>query len=190
MSENKRRRRADADRNTTAILTAAASVLADRPHASIDEIATEAGVSRQTVYAHYTNRDALLAALVEYVSGQVVADLDRADLDDGPAIDALRRLLDTAWAAFDHTPLLLTTATGLTAEQSDHAHEPVVDRLRRLIRRGRDTGEFTTDLDTDWLVTATLALGHAAGDSARTGGLARARAVDTLHRTLLALYRA
>lgn len=181
VSGNTRRRRADADRNTAAILGAAATVLRDHPHASIDDIATAAGVSRQTVYSHYRNRDALLAALTDQLTAQVVAALDQADLDHGPAHQALRRLLDTAWAAFD--PLTLDTG-------DEQTHQPVVRRLRRLIRRGQDTGDFAPDTNTDWLVTATLALGHATGHAVRAGRLPRTHAVDTLYASLLAVYRA
>lgn len=66
-----RRRRADAERSNAAILDAAAGVLAQRPQASIEEIAKAAGISRQTVYAHFPAREVLLSLDPPIGSGDV-----------------------------------------------------------------------------------------------------------------------
>jgi serine phosphatase RsbU (regulator of sigma subunit) len=55
--------RADATRNRKRILDAAGKLLAQSPDASLGEIATAAGVSRSTIYRHFTDR----AGLVEEV---------------------------------------------------------------------------------------------------------------------------
>jgi AcrR family transcriptional regulator len=64
-TEPAERRRADAERNIAAILDAAVELLGERPDSSMAEIAAAAGVARQTVYAHYDSREALLAAVAE-----------------------------------------------------------------------------------------------------------------------------
>lgn len=63
----------------------------------MEDIAEAAGVVRQTVYAHYPSRKALLAAVLQQMTTQVVATLDGLDLRDGPAPRALRRWLDACW---------------------------------------------------------------------------------------------
>ena len=68
-----RRRRADAEQNVTTILDAAARALSAQPEASVEDIARSAGLSRQTVYAHFLSREALLDAVVERATAEVSA---------------------------------------------------------------------------------------------------------------------
>ncbi|MGH3112703.1 MAG: TetR/AcrR family transcriptional regulator, partial [Gaiellaceae bacterium] len=79
----RRRRRADAERSIAAILDAAIEVLSERPAASVEEIAGAAGVARQTVYAHYPSREALLQAVVDRALAETVAAIDAAEPDEG-----------------------------------------------------------------------------------------------------------
>ncbi len=55
-----RRRRADAELNYSRIVEAAVELLAQSPTPSVDQIAAAAGVSRATVYRHFSNRSGLL----------------------------------------------------------------------------------------------------------------------------------
>src|SRR5690242_10758126 len=105
-----RRRRSDARRSVEAILGAARTVLGERPDASMEEIAGAAGLTRQTVYAHFPSRDALVAALVEAARVRGLAAVDAADLDAAPPVDALRSFLDISWQLLRDFPLLLDPA--------------------------------------------------------------------------------
>jgi serine phosphatase RsbU (regulator of sigma subunit) len=68
-------RREDARRNRERILKAAGRLLAQSPSASLEDIATAAGVSRSTIYRHFPCRDDLLAASNEELrTGAVEAD--------------------------------------------------------------------------------------------------------------------
>jgi hypothetical protein len=99
------RRRADARRSIDAILNAARTVLAERPDASMEDIAAAAGVTRQTVYAHFPSRDALIAALLHAAGAETLAAIDAARLDTAPPADALRQFLDIGWDSFAATPI-------------------------------------------------------------------------------------
>src|ERR1700691_968729 len=100
------RRRSDARRSIDAILNAARTVLGERPDASMEEIATAAGVTRQTVYAHFPSRDALIAALLHAAGAETVAAMDAARLDTVTPAEAVRRYLDIGWEVIcRHHPL-------------------------------------------------------------------------------------
>lgn len=165
-----RRRRADADRSKQAILAAAIDVLDQNGEAGLEAIATAAKVTRQTIYAHFPNRAALVDAVLAELTAEVVASLDRLD-PDLSASDALHAFLETGWRAFDRHPLLLSPGTiGAGAED---LHAPVLDQLREIIERGKSDGSFTAEVTTDWLMIAVMALGHAAGEAVATGAMTR-----------------
>ncbi|MEV0153958.1 TetR/AcrR family transcriptional regulator [Micromonospora sp. NPDC050686] len=183
----RRRARVEARRSVAAILDAAIKVLGDRPQASMDEVATAAGVSRQTVYAHFPSRDALLDAAVRRLTDDAVAALDAANLDSGPAAEALSRLLDVSWQVFERFPLLWSAAP---VSDGDELHEPVFARLERLIHRGQRSGEFDPDAATGWLIAATAALGHAAGTEVAAGRMTVDKARAALRAGVLRVYGA
>jgi AcrR family transcriptional regulator len=187
----RRRRRADAERSIAAILDAAVRVLGERPEASIEDIAEAAGVTRQTVYAHYTSRDVLLSAVVDRATEEAVAAIDAADLDEGPPAAALLRFLDAGWHTFERYPLLLRLPSAPMSQQAERdRHEPVFDRLERLVRRGQDAGDFDSRLSPGWLLAATVALGHAAGEQVGAGRMTAEDAANALKRSVLRLFGA
>lgn len=195
MSEIRRRReRVEVARNRAAVLSAAIRVLGEHPEASMAEIASAAGVSRQTTYVHFGTREALLAALRDEVSRRAFAVLEAADLDVGTATEALGRFLAAAGTLLAGPTALGRAAGDPDADADTDAdaarHLPVEQRLEALIRRGRESGEFTTGLDTGWLVAATIALGHAADRQIRTGGLGAPAAAAQFRSSVMRLYGA
>ncbi|MCM0678097.1 TetR/AcrR family transcriptional regulator [Micromonospora phytophila] len=182
-----RNRRADARRSRAAILDAAVQLLNARPDASVEAIATAAGVTRQTVYAHFPSREHLLGAVLDRVTEEAVAAMDAADPDAGPAAVALLRVLDASSRAAGRHRVLLQKIGSLpvSPEQDRDRHAPVVDRLRRVIRRGQETGEFDGGLALDWLVAVTIRLGHAAGEEVDAGRMSERDAATALHTSLL-----
>ncbi|MFD7560356.1 TetR/AcrR family transcriptional regulator [Streptomyces sp. NPDC059835] len=182
-----RRLRADAERSRAAILDAATRLLSEQPDAGLGAIATQAGVTRQTVYAHFSSREDLVGAVVDRVTQEATAAMDAAELDAGPASAAVLRLIDIGWQTFERHSALLRAAA-LTATEGGGAgadHEPVTDRLLRLIERGQRAGEFDPNLSPAWLVAATIALGHAAGEEADAGRIPRDEAAAALRTSVL-----
>jgi AcrR family transcriptional regulator len=180
----RRRRRADADRSRTAILTAAITLLDERIDAGMESIAAAAGVTRQTVYAHFPSRDVLLNAVVDELTRETVQAIDALDLDRGPAVDTILALIDRAWRGFEQHPLLLQLP--MSVEQDDR-HGPVVERFEQLIRRGQRAGEITRDLPVAWLVSALIALGHAAGEAVAANRLPAKKASTALRTSVIRL---
>jgi AcrR family transcriptional regulator len=184
-----RAKRADAERNITAILDAAVELLAERPEASMAEIAAAAGVARQTVYAHYHSREALLLAVAERARAEAVAAIDAAEPERGPPLEALARLVPAWWSTVQrHARVLEALAPSFPdAEELHRFHAPILDRVERLVRRGRRTGDFDRELPVAWLVAAFLSLMHATAEevaagrvSAPAGGRALERSVPRL----------
>ncbi|MBL1103054.1 TetR/AcrR family transcriptional regulator [Streptomyces sp. 5-8] len=165
-----RRRRSDARRSIDAILNAARVVLGERPDASMEDIAATAGVTRQTVYAHFPSRDALVVALIEAAAAEYLATLDAADLDTAPPAEALARFLDAGWQFLRRHPLLLSpTAPGAPRPNSNALSDVVPPRLERLILRGQRTGDFGASLPAAWLADAVIGLQQIAAAQVAAG---------------------
>lgn len=176
-----RRRRSDAVHNAEAILDAASRVLAERPEAGLAEVAKAAGISRQTLYAHYTSREALIRALIERATSRVLAAIDAADLDSGRADQALVRLLEIGWASFEADPFLLTMSEPAVSAQEDRdRHQPILERVVELIVRGQREGDIDPDLPVNWVLASVFALGNAAGEEVRGGRMSAEEAVAAL----------
>jgi AcrR family transcriptional regulator len=175
-----RRRRADARRSFDAILNAARIVFDERPDASMEDIATAAGVTRQTVYAHFSSRDALITALLHAVGAETVAAIDAARLDAIPPADALRQFLDIGWQLIRRNPRLLGPAVGRDPPGSNNPHHAGTARLEQLIRRGQRAGDFGSTLPAAWLTAAILGLFRTAAEQVDTGRLTASQAAAML----------
>lgn len=187
----RRRRRADAERSREAVLDAAVRLLAERPYAGMAAIAAAAGVTRQTVYAHFGTRDTLLEAVADRVTQEAMAAMDAAEVEDGPALDALLRLQGIGWQLFERHPVLLQLGAAPEHAEADRArHEPVAVRLTRLIEKGQAAGEFDPEPPAAWLVAAVTALGHAAGGEVGSGRMDVAEAAAHLRTATLRLLAA
>ncbi len=182
-------RHAIAERNVGAILDGAQRMLQRGEPVSISGVAAEAAVSRPTVYAHFPDLERLLEALVERTVRRTMAAVESAEPERGHAIDALQRLLASSWEELGrHEDIARASAADLSAHAMRRAHHTARTVIRRLIERGQREGVFRTDVPVGWLVTACLALIHAAAEEARTGQLSSKAALDVLLVTVLDLF--
>jgi AcrR family transcriptional regulator len=182
----RRRQRSDARQSIAAVLDAAIQVLSSRPDASVDEIARAAGVSRQTVYAHFPSRNALIDAVIEQASTEFTALLGGLDLDQAPPAQALTRLLDAGWQVADRYPFLWLQPAVDPGKDAER-HAPVLDRMLDIVRRGQASGDFDASLPAHWLLSAALALGRAAEDEVKAGRMTIEQATHAMHQGLLRL---
>jgi AcrR family transcriptional regulator len=182
-----RNRRADAQRSRISILDAAMELLSDDPESSMEAIAAAAGVTRQTVYAHFTAREHLLAAVLQRVTDTAVATLDALDLDGASATDALLRLLEvSARITASHRRLFrIARLLPVSPAEDRRRQAPALERLKRIIVRGQQIGEFDNRLPPDWLATAVIQLGHAAGDEVDAGTMTHDEAVRAMRISVL-----
>jgi TetR/AcrR family transcriptional repressor of mexCD-oprJ operon len=183
-------RRAVAERNLESILDAAERLLSEGAPLSMSAVASAAGVSRQTLYAHFADREALLSAVVGRAVERWVAATKALDLADGTPLEALGRLVEVGWQEISRNSHIARAAsTELDAESVRAAHESGVNLLRRLIKRGRRDGSFRTDVPAEWLVSAYFGLIHTARDDVTAGRLSSHAALQALSRTVPDLFR-
>ena len=165
-------REAIAERNLEAILDGAERLLARHESSSISAVATEAGVSRPTVYAHFPDRQRLLEALVARTVGRVMGAVESAEPQRGSALDAAARVIAASWEHLArHQDMAAASAAELSPDAMRRAHGAARDAIRALVDRGRAEGAFRSDLPAEWLVTATLALIHGAAEEVRAGSM-------------------
>jgi TetR/AcrR family transcriptional repressor of mexCD-oprJ operon len=136
------------DRTRTAILDAAATILAAQGGAtSLADIAEAAGIARSTLYRYFPTRDALLAALA--ASGASEVETRLKDLDDGsiPVPEALARLTRALLAVGAKYAAL----TILRVKPDGAAEADLTGSLAGFFQRGIDDGTLRKDLDPEAL---------------------------------------
>jgi AcrR family transcriptional regulator len=180
------RRRSDAERNHAAIVEAALRLFAQRPEATMAEVAATAGVGRVTLYAHFPSRHALLEAVVERAVAETVAETVDDVPPDAPAGEAMGALIRRSWRSLHRFGRLSALAQReLGPDRLRDRHGPVLDEVDALVARGQADGSLRSDLPVGWLVTTVYSLIHAAADEVDAGRLAAADAARVLEATLV-----
>ncbi|WP_206323235.1 TetR/AcrR family transcriptional regulator [Streptomyces sp. HNM0574] len=140
------------------VLTRVADLLTRRPTASMDEIARAAGMSRATLHRQFAGRDALIRALEELGLRQLTDVLDAARVEEGPADDAVRRVVAEAEPVAGFLAFLLTENQLFESGAVNEGWQRIDERFEALFRRGQQQGVFRIDLTAAWLTEALYAL--------------------------------
>jgi AcrR family transcriptional regulator len=178
-----------AEKNRGAILDAAERLVGRAEVLTFSAVSKESGLSRPTVYGHFEDRAALLEALVQRTVRRTMEAIASAELEEGPAVEALQRLLSSSWEHIArYESLARTAALELSTDAMRRAHHDARTVIERLIERGRAEGAFRADLSTDWLVTSSFALIHAAAEEVRSGSMTHRAALTVLVSTLTDLF--
>ncbi|GIF18830.1 hypothetical protein Ate02nite_15600 [Paractinoplanes tereljensis] len=159
LRQERRRPRSDGIRSREAILAAAMALLCRRADVTVDEIASAAGVSRQTAYVHYPSRETLLRAVNDRLGTEAAAVLDPVEAMTGPVTEILARWLEGIWELVGRYPLLLSPAL---ASLPACEQKPLTSRCFELLERGRHAGEIDSRTPTSWMVLVIMSLGYAA----------------------------
>lgn len=145
-------RRRDALANRIALLDAGLAALTRDPDASLESVAREAGLSRRTVYGHFSSREELVAAIATRAGDRLLAVLDAVDTSADDPATALARFELAVWRAAE--PFRFLGALAARSEHRDRALErlePLRRRRAALVRAGQDEGVFRVDTDADVL---------------------------------------
>lgn len=186
-----RRRRSDAERSIAAILDAALECVPSDGEFNMSAIARAAGVSRVTLYSHFPTREALVDAALQRAFAQTDRALTELPLDEGPPREVLARLLGSSWQVLErHRNLYLVASANLPPERLREYAELVLDRIERLLARGREEGAFRDDLPLDWLVATVYTLMHMAAAEVGSGRTAADVAGELVSTTIVSLLTA
>ncbi len=140
------------------VLRSAAALLTRKSTATMDEVAKAAGISRATLHRHFAGRDALVRALESLGIEECRAALDAARLDEGPASEAVRRLVGAVEPVAGLLAFLYTENQLFEGEGQNAGWARIDDRISALFRRGQLAGEFRIDLTPAWLTEALYGL--------------------------------
>lgn len=152
--------RSDAAANRTALLDAAARVLAAGPRASLDVIAREAGVGIATLYRNFTDRDELVAALMHRAFTLVAEFAAEAEHGGAEPVEALRTFLVRL---LDHRAQLslMLGGPGRRAGGPAPLVAPITAALDTVLRRGAQDGTIRPDASAIDLLVAGAMLANA-----------------------------
>jgi TetR/AcrR family transcriptional repressor of mexCD-oprJ operon len=139
-----------------AIVEAAARAIATRgEQASMNDIASEAGIARATLYRYFPGRAVLLEELARVAATEAGERLASARVDEVGAregvVRAVRALLDVGDA-------FVALARERVRPDPEQFEEYIGGRLRHLVERGQANGELRADVPAAWLTEALLAL--------------------------------
>ncbi|MEU3947025.1 TetR/AcrR family transcriptional regulator [Streptomyces sp. NPDC029526] len=140
------------------VLRAAASLLTRKPTSTMDEVARSAGISRATLHRYFAGRDALVRALEALAIEECEAALEDARTSEGPASDAVRRLVERIEPHAGLLAFLYTENQLFEGGEQDEGWTRLDDAVAALFLRGQESGEFRVDLSPAWLTEALYGL--------------------------------
>ena len=168
-------------RTRLAILTAAMTVLADNPAATLADIASAAQVGRTTIHRYYPERADLIRALALHVHALSNAAIAEADPTHGPALDALRRVIEIQLnlgpiVQFVFSEPTIVADPGLAAHL-DTGDEQIVEVLDRVSTQPQSTPP-------GWARRVFWALVGAGHEAAKADGTPKHQIVDAIMTSL------
>jgi AcrR family transcriptional regulator len=152
------------------ILSVAQEVFAGKGYydASIDEIATRAGIAKGTVYLHYASKEELLGALIAQQITEFAAHVDQVVGTPGSVRERLDQIFLDVFtriqAQRNQVLLELHASMGLT-QRVIHKREElqahltrVLERVATLIEEGKRTGELDRTVPTPIMLATFVTL--------------------------------
>jgi AcrR family transcriptional regulator len=151
------RLRSDARRNRRTVLDAAVALLAQRPQATMQEVAEASGLGRTTVYRHFPRRQDLIDALFAEVIRDAADTIAEALRTAGSAGELLCELGPRFIAIGDRYRFI-----DARPDLRDRALRPIDDvtnPLEAYFTEAQARGELRDDLPVTWILTTLRGLG-------------------------------
>jgi AcrR family transcriptional regulator len=133
-------------RNRERIIEAALSLWLEQPDASMDDVASRAGVVRRTLYGHFRRREELMAAVALRATAFIDAPEPRLDATTNDAAIQLASMVMRLWA-FGHQLRLVPLSTGMTdLGVISEARHRITTAVESIVAVGQEAGEFSRHL--------------------------------------------
>jgi len=136
--------------------------------ASMDAIAARTNTTRALINYYFGSKEKLYIAVLEQVYGEIREAEGKLDLDHLPPADAVRRIVEFTYnyyirhEGFVRLVVAENQARGRQLRKSKMMrtlNRPIIDRLARVVERGRAEGRFRADVDPVEVHKAIAALG-------------------------------
>lgn len=136
------------------ILAAAVKVFAQKGfHASrVGDIAEEAGIAYGLVYHYYESKEDLLETIFRTTWTEMLARIGEVEEAGAPAAEAVRQVTALLLRTWRRDPDLVRVLVR-EVTRNQHVQQEVeeitqaMEALERIIRRGQESGEFRSELD-------------------------------------------
>jgi AcrR family transcriptional regulator len=137
--------------------------------ARVDAIAERAGVNKRMLYHYFGAKDELYLAVLENAYGAIRRHESELELHRLSPADAVRELVAYTFRYFIDHPEFIRLLNDENLYDAEHIkrskkirdmHSPLVDRLRELVVRGQDNGEFRDSVDPIQLYVTIAGLGY------------------------------
>jgi AcrR family transcriptional regulator len=180
--------RADARRNRRTVLDAAVALLAQRPQATMQEVADASGLGRTTVYRHFPKRQDLIDALFDEVLRESAETIEDALQAPGTARELLCEIgsriiaIGDRYAFLDAHPELRERALTATGGGGDP--------LASFLIAAQERGEVRDDLPVEWMLTSLRGLAIVAMVERRAGRMSSEEAGNYVGETVATAFLA
>ena len=148
---------------------------------SLPEIANAAGVGRTTVHRYFADRETLLYEATLDSIRVLTETVNDAATDQGPAIEAMRRLVTALVSIGDRILFLFGDPAVLRNIPS--SEQPPEYLLTNLIERGQQEGTVDPELNATWIRHALYGLLLKGCEDANSGELPRHTVAPIIIRT-------
>jgi AcrR family transcriptional regulator len=156
-----RRSKADAEITRCSILDAAADLFAKQgiSRTRLDDIASSAGVTRGAIYWHFSDKESLIAAMIDRVSAPTEAAMEALNTaeTDTPSLDTLKQVVVDAFSRTYNTPAAaqitrfilryaLSDETALLNAHIERNRQISFAHIQRFIEKAQTAGLVTSEL--------------------------------------------
>lgn len=174
----------DTNASKTAIINAAFDVFADKPTATLLEVADSAGVGRATLHRHFSGREDLLIAMAGVALAELDAAVDAAVAGAESYTDGLR-LAVNAMIPLATRQLFLAKQSLETAPALQETLQAQRAGLIAAVDAAKAEGAFARSIPSEWIVQVFDSLIFAGWTSVSNGDATPRQAAGLVWQTLL-----